>query len=445
MLKRLRLAGNITSTRPGINELIFFLRKNAGLLETALQAETNSILAAEPDIVGFSVLVGTEELSLELARRIKHASPRTAVIFGGAQCLRDTLAAEMMGHDAVDAVALGEADFSLAEFARRFSTRSRDLPKVPGFLIRENGRVIDCGDAPALANLDDLPFMDFDSFNLAEYAGYFHLSTSRGCVRKCSFCTHILQQKTFRTMSAERAASEIHHHLKRYPEQAYIEFGDSLINGDVRRLAKLSVSLAQLRAEMAIRKPRREFGWGAMAILHKTTTRGLLKQMRAGGCQVLFYGLESGSRKVIRLMNKKFEISEAETVLRDTKSAGIDVGIFVMVGFPGETEEDFKETLDFIRRNASTINQISTSVCDVQKGSHLDVCAEKYGIKTPIHDRLRWELADGSNTYEIRLDRHHRLVNFIKDQKIPLNAPTVRVLNRTSRAPNLEASRAASA
>jgi len=416
--------------RQDTNGLIAFFKKNPRHLDVAMNREVEAILAGSPDIVGFSVLVGTEEFSLDMAERIKRKSPRTAVVFGGAQCLRDTMAEELVSAGPVDAVALGEADLSLPNFARAFRPGAEKLPEVPGFLIREKGRITDCGDAPALDCLDTLPFMDFSGFPPQNYAGYFYLNASRGCVRKCAFCTHILQQKSYRSMSARRIASEIRHQFKNRPECDYVMFGDSLINGNVGILSELSVLLAQFRAEIRIRNPARDFGWGAMAIIHKTLSPGLLKAMRQGGCQTLIYGLESGSQKVVRLMNKNFAIADAEIVLRATKASGILPGLFLMVGFPGETEADFQETIDFVRRNAPFISQISTSLCDIQKGSRLDAYPGQYGVKAPLKDRLRWELADGSNTYEIRRERHARLTELIRSLGIPLNTPTIRILDQ---------------
>jgi hypothetical protein len=166
-----------------------------------------------------------------------------------------------------------------------------------------------------------------------------------------------------------------------------------------------------------------------MAILHPTMTPDLLAKMRRGGCRSLFYGLESGSQKVVDLMGKNFSLRDAATILRDTNKAGIAAGVFIMVGFPGETEADFEETLEFVRRNAPEIGRISTSLCDVQKGSHLDLHADEFGIETPILDRQRWRLKDGSNTDEIRRERHRRLRDLIA--RLGSSAepkPTIRVM-----------------
>lgn len=396
-------------------------------LQAALEAEADAVLAAAPDIVGFAVQTGTERSSLAMARRIKRRAPRLPVLFGGPQCLRETHGLDFIAEDCVDAVAAGEADHSLVELLRAWRP-GEALPLVPGFLMRGERGVVDCGPAREFEDLDALPFMDFEGFDMDAYPpGRLHLVTSRGCVRRCAFCTHIVQQKVYRLMSPGRAVAEIRHQLRLYPRRNHIEFGDSLVNGDVRRCAEIARLLVELRLDQAVERRSRDLSWGGMAILHRTMTPGLLATMRRGGCRMLFYGLESGSQRVVDLMRKNFSIEDAETVMADTRAAGIAVGAFVMVGYPGETEADFRLTLDALRRNAASIDQLSTSICDVQKGSHLDAHAAQYGIELPLTDRRRWRLRDGSNTPELRQERHERLLRLASELGLAVNPPTTRV------------------
>ena len=211
-------------------------------------------------------------------------------------------------------------------------------------------------------------------------------------------------------MSPERVAAEIRHHLARRPEKHFIEFGDSLINGDVRRLSALSMLMAQIRVERAGSHRTRDFGWGGMAIIHPTMTPALLKTMRRGGCQVLSYGLESASQRIIDGMHKKFKISDAERVIRDTKSAGIKVKVFLMVGFPGETDEDFCRTLRFLERHSGSIDKVAISYCHILKGSFLDTHQDAFGIDPHFSpDRRLWTSQHGTNTYALRRQRYAAL------------------------------------
>lgn len=387
------------------------LEQHPDVAKQLLDLEAADILSGHPDVVGFSVLARTEQCSLRLADAIKAKEPRCHVVFGGAQCLRENLAFEFIRHPSVDAVALGEADLSFPAFVRGLTRGNGPVRPARGMLTKRNGQIVDGGEPEAVPHLDRLPFLDFSFFDLEEYRGdTLFLSTTRGCVRQCSFCTHIVGQKVYRTMSAARTAAEIRHQLRRYPRRNVVEFTDSLINGDVQRLARLCNLLIEYRLDRAVDPYcRRGFGWTGMAILHSTMTPALLRKMRHSGCVELRYGFESGSQKVLDSMRKRVDLRDAEAVIRNTHRAGIAVFLFTLVGFPTETETDFQMTLAFLERNARFISKVIVSTCEIQKGAHLDVHPEMYGLRTPLEDRLRWETKSGDNTYAIRQDRVKRL------------------------------------
>jgi radical SAM superfamily enzyme YgiQ (UPF0313 family) len=383
-----------------------------GFMEEFLRDEAEEILKTAPDIVGFSVQYPSWECCLTLARFIKQSSPQTLVVCGGPECIRETRAFELIRHRCVDAVALGEADTSMASFVRAFNPKEPFVPSVPGFLIKREGKVVDLGDAPEVKELDLLPFMDFTGFDMEAYLpDTLFIVASRGCVRKCSFCADIVHRKTYRRMSAERILAEIRHQMRHYPDRYFVRFDDSLINGDVRLMARLSDILAPFRLERAVQRSRQDFGWGGMAIIHPTMSPALLGKMRRGGCQTLAYGFESASQKVLGLMNKGFRVEDAERTIRDTKRAGIRVQVFVMVGFPGETDEDFRLTLEFLERNAGFIDIIDPSICSILKGSHLDTHREQYGIISDSPQACSWASADGTSTPAVRLARFRTLMD----------------------------------
>ncbi len=396
-------------------EMVRTAAQRPELMSRLLDEQIERVLSFEPDFVGFSVLTGTEDWSLEMAGRIKARAPRCKIVFGGSQCMREILALDFIKHPAVDVVIIGEADLSSVAFFSAWDPTAAKLPRTPGVLLKEDGRIFDGGDGPEFEDLDRLPFLDFSGFDMDDYAGErMFLSSSRGCVRKCSFCTHIVQQKVFRHMSAARTVREVKHHLSRYPSRALVDVNDSLVNGNVRRLSELADAFIAYRGERLVTHPGTDFGWTGMAIIHPTMTKALLKKMRWSGCRSLRYGLESGSQKMVDLMQKNFRVADAEGVIRDTHEAGVGVHLFLLVGFPGETDEDFKMTLDFVERNAENIDGASVSFCEIQKGSHLDLHAEQYDIRVPVEDQTAWVSRDGSNTLALRQERARIAQDLVK-------------------------------
>jgi radical SAM superfamily enzyme YgiQ (UPF0313 family) len=121
----------------------------------------------------------------------------------------------------------------------------------------------------------------------------------------------------------------------------------------------------------------------------------------------LAYGIESGSQKILDLMKKNFKIKDAQRVLQDTYEAGIYATANFMFGFPGETEEDFNCTLDFLHNNKAFISTLNPSLActAIGVGTYLYEHAEEYGVDLN-KGHLFWSSYDGGNTYEKRKARY---------------------------------------
>jgi hypothetical protein len=135
-----------------------------------------------------------------------------------------------------------------------------------------------------------------------------------------------------------------------------------------------------------------------------------MNRLRRSGLRSVIYGVESGSPRVLGLMNKNFAIETAEKVLRDTHEAGILTTGNFMFGFPGEKEEDFAMTLDFLRRNAASLDRAyaSATFTSVEEYSYLAERKAEFGIRPSDEHNLYWETVDGTNNYLVRQDRYER-------------------------------------
>ena len=125
------------------------------------------------------------------------------------------------------------------------------------------------------------------------------------------------------------------------------------------------------------------------------------------------YGIENGSNKILKLMNKQFTAELAEEVLRNTYEAGIRANFNIIIGFPGETEIELQESLDFVKRNLAFSQIIALNVLSISKGSDLDINKDKWGIRYQMPD---WESFDGRNNYNERLRRLEIYKTIIKDK-----------------------------
>lgn len=79
--------------------------------------------------------------------------------------------------------------------------------------------------------------------------------------------------------------------------------------------------------------------------------------MKKAGFNDLVYGVESGSEQILKKLGKKIKLEVIEKSIKESYNAGINVSIDILVGLPGETDYDFKQTLDFLIRNRTFIKK----------------------------------------------------------------------------------------
>jgi radical SAM superfamily enzyme YgiQ (UPF0313 family) len=233
-----------------------------------------------------------------------------------------------------------------------------------------------------LSDLSELPFPRYEGLDLAAYLrkDALPLQFSRGCVRQCDFCAERLLYKGFRARNVEEVIDEIKYH-KTHHKTDYFVFFDSLINGDLAAL------------EDFCRRVIDNFGsinWEAQIAIRGDMSQAVMEKMKRSGCYNLFVGLESGSDKTLARMNKGFTSKEAEDFFLRLGNAGLFFGVSMIVGYPGETDTDFKESLDFIIRNRDILPKIEqVNPFTYYDGTPAD---KKYDYKINRHSSERMEI-----------------------------------------------------
>lgn len=365
----------------------------------------NSILEEKPSVVGFSVSASSYCATVELANRLKQKDSSINIVFGG-QVFYDKKRIELSFIDsAVDYIILGEGENSFVQLLQ-YLEKNFAIKECKGIFFKENGEVKFTGKNTLIKNLDELAYMDFSDLKVGDYDNVEHIvmMTTRGCIWGCYFCSSRNFWTGYREMSAERIHQEIiYHRLVSKKNFGHIDFVDLVFNANVERIKNF--------CELMIKYPpfldNGKIYWLANAIINPNINYELFCMMKEAGCKMLIFGIESGSQKVLDLMNKPYKISDAKRVIKDASKAGIFVTTNFMFGFPGETEEDFQETLNFLDEMAPYINRVypSRTYCALEELSYIYNFPEKFNIKTPFNHHLYWETVDGNNNYPIRLHR----------------------------------------
>jgi anaerobic magnesium-protoporphyrin IX monomethyl ester cyclase len=324
-----------------------------------------------PDVVGFSQLVLPQrEITAALAAHLRREDIPS--MLGGASLWYSPEAylSEVDGIDyshIFDVVFYGEGELSLKDYIE-------GEPKENiGNIVYKKKRIIKNEGKTRIA-LDDLPPPDFTDFSLESYYApsvVLPLLTSRGCSwRRCTFCTHSKSYEGYRTRSIEKVVEDLKELQKRYTT-SYFLLADEMIHP--QRFNALSDSI--IKEGLDIRfysevKPTKGF------------TRDLLQKIFRAGVRVLLWGVESGTQRVLDIIDKGTSVPHIETVLRDSHEAGIWNMVFLIMHYPTQTEEEIESDIQFLRRNAPYISTAAGSPFKLEVGSRIYESPEKFGIKT---------------------------------------------------------------
>lgn len=404
----------------------FIREKNA-----TMDLFVEEILESDAQIIGFSVYNSTYFISLELARRIKSKDSSKIIVFGGQFCYPKTNAETLARYECVDIVVTGEGEDVLIEIIDKLE-KTKKIDFCAGIILKDNGNLVNCGFREPIKDLDNLPFADFSDFTLPMYDNPSQLPVflSRGCPYPCVFCSTKLFWMRYRAMSGERVFKEIEYQMDRYKDAYFFSFNDHVVNADMRNLSVLCDLIIDAKSKRKQDNPNWEkVSWRGAAVLRDGMTIDFLKKMKDAGCVELEYGAESGSSRVRKLMKKTpYEVDILEQVIRDTCAVGIGARVNFMFGFPGETEEDFRETLDFLKRNKDYFCQVhpSESFCCVDQGTYLFEHPEEFGVINR-YSSLFWHTNDGKNTYPERLRRHQVFCELAESLNIPLSPGASRI------------------
>jgi radical SAM superfamily enzyme YgiQ (UPF0313 family) len=367
-------------------------------------AEVIDLDEIDAPVVGFSVTDTNLAFSVALAQRLKQHDPTRTIVFGGHRLFYAEDVENHIPPDCCDAIVKGEGELTVVDILRK------GLKKTLGTYTKEDGHWVFNGERPLIADLDSVPWPRYDDVDWSVYpTRNLAMMGSRGCLFRCVFCNdNFRAQYKFRSRSPHHIAEEMLYHW-RVNDIHDIIFNDPLGNGDYRKLDELCDILIENQFNLP---------WYSNLAIRANMPPELLRKMRKAGYSVAVIGMESGSRRVLKLMRKAFTIEQGEAFINMVHDAGIHVEINLIVGFPGETEADLHDTCDFLTKMAPKLWRIvSISTLNLDR-SELWRRVNDYGVTFEEGDPLRyinWHTTDMSNTYEIRCARADKLIKHAQD------------------------------
>ena len=374
----------------GIGYLAAVLEKNqyeVNVIDCQALRPTRNQLKAElikshPDVVGVTSATLTYKPALEIVKTAKEALSSCLLILGGPHV---TVLDEQTLNEApeADIIVRGEGERTMLELADLVSrSDQKNIQEVEGITFRRNDKIVRNKDRAFIQNLDELPHPAYEHFQLSKYklSGkmYLPIITSRGCPFQCTFClASKMCGKRFRTRSPKKVVDELEW-LRDVHGADVFAFYDDTFTFDIKRAYEICEEMKNRGFDLP---------WDCRTRVDRISTE-ILSKMRDTNCQLVHFGVESGSQKMLSAMKKGTTVEQNERAIRWAKEVGVSVAISVVVGYPGETADMLKQTFDFIRKTGP---------------DYVYVCQAIPYPGTELFDLLRelgWEVSTEWNHYD---------------------------------------------
>lgn len=321
-----------------VNLLIQLIEEFYALLETYVLEQLDKY---QPDIFGVSVFDGTLPAAMYACRLAKEKYPQMKTVMGGG-IFADDLKPGSPNFDHfleitpyIEKIIVGEGE---KLFLKVLEEELYTPQRVYNFKDTE-GKSMDIKTAV-------IP--DFSDFQL-EFYPHMTTYTSRSCPFMCSFCSETVMWGNFRKKDSKQIVNELTTLYQNHGKQLFL-MGDSLLNPVIHDLA-----LEFAKTDLSI------YWDGHLRVEKRACSTETTLQWRRGGFYRARMGIESGSQNVLNMMDKKITVEQIKSTLYSLAYAGIKTTTFWVVGHPGETEEDFLETLQLIEENKDNIYEAWSS------------------------------------------------------------------------------------
>ncbi len=332
---------------------------------------------SDAGIIGFSLNRDNKLFTFEIINKLKKNCPDKIIIIGGPYLSIPKIRNEVVMNPNIDYTFYGESEETLVKFMDWINSGriKEELDTISGLIykkdINNNNQNIQCS---FIKDINNIPYSKFNKLNLNYYDKVIiPILSSRGCIRKCVFCSEhtFLNLKNLRIRTAINIFNELYYQYQTIGCKLY-QFMDSMINANIKEL--------NLFCDLIIMS-RIPIEWGGNIIIRNEMTEKLFIKMYDSGCRWLFMGIESGSPSVLKSMNKHYSLATAKKILEVAHDNGIKTGIFMLIGFPTETDEDFQQSIQFIKDNYSNIDEVIAGYgCIIEGNSELGLHPEKFDI-----------------------------------------------------------------
>ena len=332
--------------------------------------------------LGVSMVTGpmiTQGVSV--AGAVRAARPELPIVAGGWH--PSILPEQTLRSPLFDAVVKGQGELTLAEIVDRWNVGDRDLTGVAGSFFKRGGELV-ANDPRGYTDINALPRRPFEIVDFERYAKKCHgfrwilYCSSHGCPWDCSYCSNAsVYGRNWKPLLADRTVDEMSELATRYSLDVIDIIDDNYL---VRRDRALEI------AEKLLQRGTK-FGYFIQTRTDQIDrlSDDELRLLRRSGLKRIFFGIESGSKKVLKTVNKRLDLETAYRTAERCYAAGVEASFNLIFGLPGEDAEDLRETIAMVdtigKRNPEAA--FFTNIFSPYPGSPIFPEAVRLGVQEP--------------------------------------------------------------
>ena len=307
------------------------------------------IRESNPRIVGVTSFTGPNlHPAIELSKYARQHT-RAKIVWGGVHA--SILPEQTLGNDCIDMVVQYEGDLTFMELIENL-----DSPEgIAGLWYKVDGEIRSNPRRPLIPDLAALPPFPWHLVDVEKYvmpwAGAkrtLPVISSRGCPYRCTFCYNLVfNDQSWRPFPHERVTAEIDMLADKYRLDGIRLDASDLFIGPGKKGRKSALDIVEHAAN-------RGMTWAAQ-VRTSQVDDALLGDFKERNCSYIYYGIESGSKRILKDIYKDMRVDNIRAVLHRTNELGIKSAAGVMYDFPGETLEDFRETVNLFKETSILI------------------------------------------------------------------------------------------
>lgn len=315
-----------------------------------------------PDVIGISSVLSTAyKYVKETTLALKRDFPGLPIIVGGGLGAAAELVLE---HTGTDIVVIGEGDITIKELAKTIE-KGESFGNVAGIAYKEGGVVLKTEPRRPIIDLGTLKYPAFDLIDMTKYfmdikemfLSFRHykkqderlfaphrsrhmlrIMISRGCIGRCAFCYRPVPGQ--RHFSFDYIFDYLEYLMRTFNINAF-SFGDECFAPTLEWNRRFVQELNKRKIDIVFQ---------VLGMRVDTVDQEVLRAFKKAGCFMIGYGFESGSQKMLDIMEKRTTVEQNIRVALWTKEAGIYASPNFMFGMPGETTETIMESIDFLKK-----------------------------------------------------------------------------------------------